>query len=133
MRLSQQIKSSKLLYEIYFWQAAVQDCGTKRLVLRRITGSHHIYEKPEIDQILSIPVHRSEDLKIGTLRALMKIAQLSEEDLLSARLYPFKRRKPDHQSSAQALHGGFLPFRSMTLTWKKYNAIKTGARQPSHQ
>lgn len=51
-------------------------------VLRRITGSHHIYEKPEIDQILSIPVHRSEDLKIGTLRALMKIAQLSEEDLL---------------------------------------------------
>ena len=51
-------------------------------ILRRITGSHHIYEKPEIDQILSIPVHRSEDLKIGTLRALMKIAQLSESDLL---------------------------------------------------
>ena len=51
-------------------------------VLRRITGSHHIYEKPEIDQILSIPVHRNQDLKIGTLRALMKIAQLSEFDLL---------------------------------------------------
>lgn len=51
-------------------------------VLQRITGSHHIYENPEIDQILSIPVHRNQDLKVGTLRALMKIAQLSEEDLL---------------------------------------------------
>ncbi len=31
MQLSQPIKLSKLLYEIYFWQAAVQDCGAKRL------------------------------------------------------------------------------------------------------
>ncbi|MBD2360945.1 type II toxin-antitoxin system HicA family toxin [Anabaena minutissima FACHB-250] len=54
----------------------------KGWVLRRITGSHHIYENPEIDQILSIPVHRNQDLKVGTLKALMKIAQLSEEDLL---------------------------------------------------
>ncbi len=55
----------------------------KGWVLKRITGSHHIYENPEIEQILSIPVHRNQDLKIGTLRALMKIAQLSEEDLQS--------------------------------------------------
>lgn len=54
----------------------------KGWVVRRITGSHHIYENPESEQILSIPVHRNQDLKIGTLKALMKIAQLSEEDLL---------------------------------------------------
>jgi predicted RNA binding protein YcfA (HicA-like mRNA interferase family) len=54
----------------------------KGWVLRKITGSHHIYENPEIEQILSIPVHCNQDLKIGTLRALMKIAQLSEKDLL---------------------------------------------------
>ena len=54
----------------------------KGWVLRRITSSHHIYENPELEEILSIPVHRNQDLKIGTLRALMKIAQLSEEDLL---------------------------------------------------
>ena len=54
----------------------------KGWVLRRVTGSHHIYENPELEQILSIPVRRNQDLKIGTLRALMKIAQLSEEDLL---------------------------------------------------
>ncbi len=53
----------------------------KGWVLKRITGSHHIYENPELEQILSIPVHRNQDLKVGTLRALMKIAQLSEEDL----------------------------------------------------
>ncbi|QKQ72537.1 type II toxin-antitoxin system HicA family toxin [Nostoc sp. TCL240-02] len=53
----------------------------KGWVLQRITGSHHIYENPEV-QILSIPVHRNQDLKVGTLKALMKIAQLSEEDLL---------------------------------------------------
>ncbi|MUL36938.1 type II toxin-antitoxin system HicA family toxin [Gloeocapsopsis dulcis] len=54
----------------------------KGWVLRRITGSHHIYENPELEQILSILVHRNQDLKIGTLKALMKIAQLSEEDLI---------------------------------------------------
>jgi predicted RNA binding protein YcfA (HicA-like mRNA interferase family) len=53
----------------------------KGWVLKRVTGSHHIYEKPGVDQILSIPVHRDQDLKVGTLKALMKIAQLSEEDL----------------------------------------------------
>ena len=51
-------------------------------VLRKITGSHRIYEKLEIDEIRSIPVHRNQDLKIGTLRSLMKTAQLSELDLL---------------------------------------------------
>jgi predicted RNA binding protein YcfA (HicA-like mRNA interferase family) len=50
-------------------------------VLQRVTGSHHIYENPEVNQILSIPVHRNQFLRIGTLKALMKIAQLSEEDL----------------------------------------------------
>jgi predicted RNA binding protein YcfA (HicA-like mRNA interferase family) len=54
----------------------------KGWILQRITGSHHIYENLEIAQILSIPVHRNQDLKVGILKALMKIAELSEEDLL---------------------------------------------------
>ncbi|MCC5609170.1 type II toxin-antitoxin system HicA family toxin [Nostoc sp. CHAB 5834] len=54
----------------------------KGWVLQRITGSHHIYENLEVEKILSIPVHRNQDMKVGTLKALMKIAQLSEEDLL---------------------------------------------------
>ena len=49
--------------------------------LQRITGSHHIYDNSNCEQILSIPVHRNRDLKMGLLRALMKIAELSEDDL----------------------------------------------------
>jgi predicted RNA binding protein YcfA (HicA-like mRNA interferase family) len=53
----------------------------KGWVLQRIKGSHHIYAKLGASQILSIPIHSDRNLKVGTLRALMKIAQLSEEDL----------------------------------------------------
>ena len=53
----------------------------KGWTLKRVTGSHHIYDKVGVEQILSIPVHRNQALKIGTLRALMKVAQLSEDDL----------------------------------------------------
>ena len=48
---------------------------------RKVTGSHHIYTKSGVDKILSIPVHKNKDLKIGTLRALMKIAELTVDDL----------------------------------------------------
>jgi predicted RNA binding protein YcfA (HicA-like mRNA interferase family) len=54
----------------------------KGWILQRVTGSHHIYENPITNQIISIPVHRNKDLKIGTLKALMKIAELVESDLI---------------------------------------------------
>lgn len=53
----------------------------KGWILKKITGSHHIYEKPNENKIVSIPVHRNQDLKLGTLKSIMKIAQLSEDDL----------------------------------------------------
>jgi predicted RNA binding protein YcfA (HicA-like mRNA interferase family) len=49
--------------------------------LKRISGSHHIYIKDGIDAILSIPVHSNRDLPIGTLRSIMKDAELIEDDL----------------------------------------------------
>lgn len=49
--------------------------------LKKVTGSHHIYTKPGERNILSIPVRHNKDLKIGTLRALMTIAELTETDL----------------------------------------------------
>lgn len=49
--------------------------------LKRVTGSHHIYAKEEIGAILSIPVHGNRDLPTGTLRRLLKDAELTEEDL----------------------------------------------------
>ena len=38
-------------------------------LLKRVSGSHHIYQKPDSQQILSIPVHRNQDLKLGTLKS----------------------------------------------------------------
>lgn len=54
---------------------------SKGWILKRITGSHHIYQKTGNPAILSIPVHKNQDLKLGTLKSLMKIANLEEEDL----------------------------------------------------
>lgn len=48
-------------------------------VLKRVTGSHHIYAKG--GAILSIPVHSNRDLPTGTLKSIMNDAGLMEEDL----------------------------------------------------
>lgn len=49
--------------------------------LKRVSGSHHIYIKDSVDAILSIPVHSNRDLPVGTLRSIMKDAELTEDDL----------------------------------------------------
>ncbi|MES2595960.1 MAG: type II toxin-antitoxin system HicA family toxin [Verrucomicrobiota bacterium] len=49
--------------------------------LNRIKGSHHIMTKEGEEAILTIPVHGNQPLKIGLLRALMKQAHLTENDL----------------------------------------------------
>jgi len=53
----------------------------KGWMLKKITGSHYIYEKPNENKIVSIPVHRNQDLKLGTLKSIMTIAELSENNL----------------------------------------------------
>ncbi len=54
-------KPSKLLLNLSPNQAALWHCNENK--------------------ILSIPVHRNQDLKIGTLKSIMKTAQLTEDDL----------------------------------------------------
>jgi predicted RNA binding protein YcfA (HicA-like mRNA interferase family) len=49
--------------------------------LLRINGSHHIYGKTGSVVKLSVPVHKNQDLKIGLLRHLLKLANLTEKDL----------------------------------------------------
>jgi len=50
-------------------------------ILLRIRGSHHIYGKEGSIVRLSVPVHGNELLKIGLLRHLLRLAELSEDDL----------------------------------------------------
>ena len=53
----------------------------KGWTLARIHGSHHIFTMPGRRERLVIPVHGNRPLKIGLLRSLMKIADLTESDL----------------------------------------------------
>lgn len=53
----------------------------KGWTLLRVHGSHHIYGKEESVVRLSVPVHGDHPLKTGLLHHLMKMAELSEDDL----------------------------------------------------
>ena len=50
-------------------------------VLLRVNGSHHIYGKPGSLVRLSVPIHGNSALKTGLLRHLMKLTDLSDDDL----------------------------------------------------
>lgn len=53
----------------------------KGWLLLRIQSSHHIYGKQGSNVRLSIPVHGNQTLKMGLLKHMMKLANLSEDDL----------------------------------------------------
>jgi predicted RNA binding protein YcfA (HicA-like mRNA interferase family) len=49
--------------------------------LARVKGSHHVFIKAGRPERIVIPFHGNKPLKIGLLKALMKIAELEERDL----------------------------------------------------
>lgn len=50
--------------------------------LVRISSSHHIYSIPGPPRVVvSVPVHRNQDLKPGTQRNIMRTARLTDADL----------------------------------------------------
>jgi predicted RNA binding protein YcfA (HicA-like mRNA interferase family) len=49
--------------------------------LLRVQGSHHIYGRSGTPARLSVPVHGNQDLKLGLLRHLLRVAGLAEADL----------------------------------------------------
>ena len=49
--------------------------------LDRVHGSHHVFLMPGRRERIVIPIHGNRPLKVGLLRALMKIAELDESDL----------------------------------------------------
>ena len=50
-------------------------------ILARVHGSHHVFVMPGRRERIVIPIHGNRPLKIGLLRSLMKIAELSDRDL----------------------------------------------------
>jgi predicted RNA binding protein YcfA (HicA-like mRNA interferase family) len=59
--------------------------------LAQINGSHHIYTKIEHTARISVPVHGNTSLKIGLQKHLMKIANITEYEIIttSIRTTPF--------------------------------------------
>ena len=53
----------------------------KGWTLARIKGSHHIFVMPARRERIVIPIHGNQPLKIGLLKSLMKIADLTETDI----------------------------------------------------
>jgi predicted RNA binding protein YcfA (HicA-like mRNA interferase family) len=52
------------------------------LNLARISkSSHHIYNKPGIPMLITVPVHGNKDLKFGLLRRMMKMAGIKKNEL----------------------------------------------------
>jgi len=49
--------------------------------LKAIHGSHHVYMKTGRKERVSVPVHGNRDLKIGLLKAIMKLAEIEEREL----------------------------------------------------
>jgi len=49
--------------------------------LVRINGSHHIYLKKGNPARISIPIHGNTTLKIGLLKQLMNIANITSDEL----------------------------------------------------
>ncbi|MDX2196793.1 MAG: type II toxin-antitoxin system HicA family toxin [Cytophagales bacterium] len=43
----------------------------------RISGSHHIFMKPNKNDRISVPVHANRNIKIGLLKAILKIAEIN--------------------------------------------------------
>jgi len=47
----------------------------------RVHGSHFVYMKKGSDLRITVPVHKNKDLKTGLLKALMKMADIHEDEL----------------------------------------------------
>ncbi len=53
----------------------------KGWVLKRISGSHHIYVREGTPIRISIPIHGNKPLKIGLLGHFMKLAGINKDEL----------------------------------------------------
>lgn len=62
-------------------KALVKAIERKGWSLVRVKGSHHIFVMLGRRERIVIPIHGNRPLKIGLLRALMKIAELEESDV----------------------------------------------------
>lgn len=62
-------------------KAVVRALERAGFVLVHIRGSHHYLRRPGAGQLVCVPVHGNRDLPLGTLRAILRQADLSADEL----------------------------------------------------
>lgn len=53
----------------------------KRMMLKKVPGSHFIFSQADKVEVISVPVHKNDDLKKGLQRKLMTIAEINDNEL----------------------------------------------------
>jgi predicted RNA binding protein YcfA (HicA-like mRNA interferase family) len=53
----------------------------KGFILKRITGSHHIFFHPDLRKTVVVPVHGKKDIPNGTFLSIIKQAGISKEEI----------------------------------------------------
>ena len=53
----------------------------KGYLLKRISGSHHIFFHPELKKIVVVPAHGNKDIPNGTFRSILKQAGISKDEI----------------------------------------------------
>ncbi|MEK7398454.1 MAG: type II toxin-antitoxin system HicA family toxin [Candidatus Poribacteria bacterium] len=56
----------------------LEKCGWR---LIRTNGSHHTYKNQNVKEMITISIHGNKPIKIGILKQVMKIAEISEDEL----------------------------------------------------
>ncbi len=54
---------------------------TKGFILKRVTGSHHIYFHPQLKKGVVVPVHSNKDIPLGTFKSILKQAGISKDEI----------------------------------------------------
>lgn len=53
----------------------------KGYILKRVSGSHHIYFNNEIKKTVVVPVHGNKDIPKGTFMTIIKQTGISKEEI----------------------------------------------------
>ena len=53
----------------------------KGFLLKRVSGSHHVYFHPQLKKIVIVPVHGNKDIPTGTFFSILKQAGISKDEI----------------------------------------------------
>jgi predicted RNA binding protein YcfA (HicA-like mRNA interferase family) len=59
----------------------VQLLETKGYLLKRVTGSHHIYFHQELRKTVVVPMHGNKDIPKGAFISILKQAGISKDEI----------------------------------------------------